>query len=206
MVRSKSSKRWLKEHFDDEYVQKAQQQGFRSRAVYKLEEIDTRDQLLKPGMTIVDLGAAPGGWTQWASQRVGGKARIFALDILPMDPFPDVHIIEGDFREESVLRALLDAMGDARADLVMSDMAPNMSGQGAVDQPRSMYLAELSLELVARVANPGANYLVKVFQGAGSEAFLRDVRAKFATTRIRKPAASRSRSREVYYVGLGFKG
>ncbi len=205
MAQSKSSKGWLKEHFNDVYVQKAQQEGYRSRAVYKLEEINSKDALLKKGMTIVDLGAAPGGWSQWVAHKMNGTGKIFALDILPMDPLPDVQFVEGDFREESVLNQLLDLMGDSKADLVLSDMAPNMSGVDAVDQPRSMYLAELALELVDQVSNPEATFVVKVFQGSGFDAYLKEVRNRFKQVKIRKPSASRARSKEVYILGVGYK-
>ncbi|RMH40209.1 MAG: 23S rRNA (uridine(2552)-2'-O)-methyltransferase RlmE [Gammaproteobacteria bacterium] len=205
MAKSKSSKRWLQEHFNDPYVQKAQKEGYRSRAVYKLMEIAERDAIVRPGMTVVDLGAAPGGWSQWVSYHLKGKGQIFALDILPMDPLPDVTFIQGDFREKTVLDSLLEHMGGARADLILSDMAPNMSGMDAVDQPRAMYLAELAFDLVTQVANPGANFVVKVFQGEGFDDYLKTVRHSFDRVRVRKPKASRPRSREVYILGLGYR-
>ncbi len=206
MARSKSSHRWLKEHFGDQYVKKSRTDGYRSRAVYKLDELDRKYGLLKPGRVIVDLGAAPGGWSQLAIERVGGKGRVFALDILPMEAIDGVEFIQGDFREESVLKELVGLMGDARADLVLSDMAPNLSGVEAVDQPRSIYLAELAMELADQVLAKQGDLLVKVFQGEGFDPYLSDVRKRFAQVMIRKPDASRDRSREVYILGRGFKG
>ena len=191
--RSKSSGRWLQEHFDDEYVKKAQKDGYRSRAVYKLLEIDEKDQLLKPGMTVVDLGAAPGSWSELAAQRVGEKGRVIALDILPMDSLPGVKFIQGDFREEGPYNALLEALGDSQVDLVMSDMAPNISGMKAVDQPRAMYLAELALELARKVLKPGGDLLVKAFNGEGIDAFKQELRKDFKLLIVRKPKASRPR-------------
>ncbi len=205
MARSKSSGRWLKEHFDDHYVVRAQQEGYRSRAAYKLLEIDDKDKLLKPGMTVVDLGAAPGGWTQIAADRVGRKGMVVALDILPMDPIPEVTVLEGDFREEEVLKQLLAALEGRPVDLVMSDMAPNISGVKSVDQPRAMYLVELALELCREVLKPGGDMLVKVFQGEGSEAFIKACREAFGKVIIRKPDASRGRSREVYVLARNFR-
>lgn len=204
MARSKSSQRWLGEHFSDEYVKKAQQEGYRSRAVYKLQEIQEKDRILQPGMKVVDLGAAPGGWSQYATQFVGQKGRIVASDILPLDPLPFVEFVLGDFREESVLREMLSLLGGDKADLVISDMAPNMSGVDAVDQPRSMHLCELALDMARQVLKPGGTFLVKLFQGDGSENFLREVRSSFKTVKVRKPAASRPRSREVYVLAQGF--
>lgn len=203
--RSKSSRAWLDEHFDDAYVKRAQAEGWRSRAVFKLEEIDKRDRLLRPGMTVVDLGAAPGGWAQYAANRVGKAGRVVALDILPMDPLPGVDVLEGDFREESVLAALRKLIGPSGTDLVMSDMAPNISGVAAVDLPRAMYLAELALALAQEVLRPGGDLLMKVFQGEGYEDLARDVRASFAKVAVRKPQASRARSREVYLLARNFR-
>lgn len=205
MARSKSSSRWLKEHFDDEFVQEAQKEGWRSRAVYKLEEIQKRDKLIRQGMTVIDLGAAPGAWSQYVAREVGHKGRVIALDILPMDAFADVEIITGDFREEETLKALRETLGDAPVDVVLSDMAPNMSGVEAVDQPRSMYLAELALELAREVLKPGGDLLVKVFQGAGFEEYRRNMQAAFGKLQSRKPKASRPRSREVYLLARDFK-
>jgi len=202
--RSKSSGRWLQEHFDDEYVKKSQKDGYRSRAVYKLLEIDEKDQLLKPGMTVVDLGAAPGSWSEVAAQRVGEKGRVIALDILPMDSLPGVTFIQGDFREEGAYNALLEAVGDSLVDLVMSDMAPNISGMKAVDQPRAMYLAELALELARKVLRPGGDLLVKAFNGEGIDAFKQELRKDFKTLVVRKPKASRPRSPEIYLLARGY--
>ena len=194
----------MREHFDDEYVKRAQQEGFRSRAVYKLKEIQEKDRIIKPGFKIVDLGAAPGGWSQFAVPLVGKHGRVVASDILPIDPLPFVEFVQGDFREDEVLQELLALLGNEPADLVISDMAPNMSGVEAVDQPRSMYLCELALDMAQQVLKPGGTFLVKLFQGEGSEQFLHDVRSRFKTVKIRKPSASRPRSREVYVLGLGF--
>jgi len=205
MAKSQSSRRWLSEHFRDEYVKRAQQEGLRSRAVFKLKELDERHRLLKPGMTVVDLGAAPGGWSEYAAGRVGKQGRVIALDILPMEPVEDVTFILGDFREESVLEELRRAIGQHPVQLVLSDMAPNMSGMKAVDQPRAMYLSELALELSREVLAPGGGFLIKLFQGEGSDAFLREVRQSFAACAVKKPDASRTRSREVYLLATGFK-
>ena len=202
--RSKSSGRWLQEHFDDEYVKKAQKEGYRSRAVYKLLEIDEKDQLLKPGMTVVDLGAAPGSWSEVAAQRVGEKGTVIALDILPMDSLPGVTFIQGDFREEGPYNALLEALGDSQVDLVMSDMAPNISGMKAVDQPRAMYLAELALELARKVLKPGGDLLVKAFNGEGIDAYKQELRKDFNKLIVRKPRASRPRSPEIYLLARGY--
>ena len=205
MARSKSSKSWLKEHFDDEYVLRAQQEGYRSRAVYKLIEMQKKDRLLKPGMTVIDLGAAPGGWSEYAVKKLGAKGRMIALDILPMEPIPGVEFIEGDFREDAVFDQLMASIGDARADLVLSDMAPNMSGMGAVDLPRSYHLAELALDLGQRILKPGGGLLVKLFQGSGFDEYQRELRSHFKTVVMRKPKASRARSREIYALATGFE-
>lgn len=198
--RSRSSQRWLKEHFDDPYVQRAQQEGYRGRAVYKLQEIDERDRLLKSGMRVVDLGAAPGGWSQYAAQKIGRKGVLVATDILPMDPIPGAELVIGDFREDAVLQEILARLGDEPADLVLSDMAPNLTGTDAVDQPRSIHLSELALELATEILNPRGAFLVKLFQGEGSDAYLAAVRARFGSVKVRKPKASRPRSREVYVL------
>lgn len=203
--RSKSSQRWLREHFDDPFVARAQQEGYRSRAVYKLAEIDRRDQLLRPGMRVVDLGAAPGGWSQYAMERVGRPGRVVASDILPMDPVPGVDIVTGDFHEESVLAAILAQLGGEPADLVLSDIAPNLSGTDAVDLPRAIYLCELALDLAVRVLKPNGGFLVKLLQGQGSDEFLRAVRNRFSRVVVRKPEASRPRSREVYVLARGLR-
>lgn len=204
MARSKSSRNWLKEHFDDEYVTRAQQEGYRSRAAYKLLEIDGKDKLLKKGMVAVDLGAAPGGWSQIAADKAGDNGLVVALDILPMDPIPDVAVLEGDFREDEVLQQLLDTLGGRPVDLVMSDMAPNISGMKTVDQPRAMYLVELALDLAKTVLKPGGDMLVKVFQGEGFDEYLKACRQHFRKVIIRKPAASRPRSREVYVLARNY--
>ena len=207
MPKKKSSSRaWLKEHRTDPYVQQAQKDGYRSRACYKLLEIQEKDRLIRPGQTVVDLGAAPGGWSQVAAGIVGVRGRVIASDILPMDSLEDVQFIQGDFTEESVLAEILDAIGEEGADLVISDMAPNMSGMNAVDQPRSMYLVELALDLSRQVLKPGGAFLSKVFQGEGFDELIRDARTSFDRVLTRKPAASRPRSREVYVLGTGFKG
>lgn len=204
MAKSKSSRSWLKEHFDDVYVTRAQQEGYRSRASYKLLEIDGKDKLLKPGMVVVDLGAAPGGWTQIAADRVGDKGTVVALDILPMDPVPGAEVLQGDFREDEVLQRLLEALGGQQVDLVMSDMAPNISGMKTVDQPRAMYLVELTLDLARNVLKPGGDMLLKLFQGEGSDEFIRECRKHFRKVIIRKPDASRPRSREVYVLARNY--
>lgn len=205
MARSKTSKGWLKEHFDDPYVKRAQKDGYRSRASYKLLEIQEKDRLLRPGMTVLDLGAAPGGWSQVASRLIGEKGRIIASDILPMDSIADVNFIQGDFTEDEVFEAILAAIGDQPVDLVISDMAPNMSGTPAVDQPRAMYLCELALDMAGRVLRPGGDFLIKVFHGEGFDEYFRDMRGQFDKLVTRKPGASRDRSRETYLLGKGFK-
>ncbi len=202
MARSKSSAKWLREHFDDLYVQRARQEGYRSRAVYKLQEIQEKDRIFRPGMTVVDLGAAPGGWSQFASRYVTAKGRVVALDILPMDPLPDVEFIQGDFCEQEVCERLLGLVGE-RVDLVMSDMAPNISGVKAVDQPRAMHLAELALDFSRNVLTPEGNLLIKAFQGEGFDVLVRELRSAFRKVLVRKPGASRSRSREVYLLARG---
>jgi len=204
MARSKSSGRWLRRHFDDSYVRQAQQAGYRSRAAFKLLEINERDKILRPGMTVIDLGAAPGGWTQVAAKLIGGRGRVIALDILPMDPISDVGFIQGDFREESVFTALLDMVGDQRVDLVISDMAPNISGMKSVDQPRAMYLAELALDLARRVLSPGGTLVVKAFEGEGIEEYRRELQRSFKAVVTRKPKASRPSSREVYMLAKNY--
>lgn len=202
---SASSKRWLKEHFDDQYVQQAQKQGWRSRAVFKLEEIQNKDRLIKPGMTVVDLGAAPGGWSQLAAKLVGDAGQVIACDILAMDPIAGVDFLQGDFREEAVLNALLNKIDGKNVDIVLSDMAPNMSGNNSVDQARSMYLCELALDMCDQVLKPNGSFAIKVFQGAGFDDYFRAIRNKFTSIKTRKPDSSRSRSREVYLVASGYK-
>lgn len=206
MTRTKSSARWLREHFTDEYVRRAQEEGYRSRAVYKLLEIHEKDRLLRPGMTVVDLGAAPGGWSQLVVRLVGGQGVVIALDLLPMEPLPGVEFIQGDFREAAVLARLLDMLNGRPVDLVISDMAPNTSGIKAVDQPRGMYLAELALDFARQCLRPGGGLLVKVFQGEGFDAFLKDLRAEFVAVAPRKPKASRARSAEQYLLSRNYRG
>jgi 23S rRNA (uridine2552-2'-O)-methyltransferase len=203
--RSASSTRWLKEHFDDQFVQKAQKLGLRSRAAFKLEEINQQDKLIKPGMTVVDLGSAPGSWSQFSVGLTGDKGTVIACDILPMDPINGVSFLQGDFREEAVLNALLSRINGKNVDVVLSDMAPNMSGNDTTDQARSVYLVELALDMCHKVLKQNGSFVVKVFQGDGFEQFLKDVRAAFTTVKIRKPDSSRARSRETYIVATGFK-
>jgi 23S rRNA (uridine2552-2'-O)-methyltransferase len=195
----------MQEHFDDEYVKMAQVQGYRSRAVFKLKEIQEKDQLIKPGMNIIDLGAAPGGWSQFARQLMGKKDKLMALDILPMEPLDGVDFIQGDFREEAVLEQLHTALEGASVNLVMSDMAPNMSGNKGVDQPRAIYLGELALDTAKTVLTKDGSFLVKLFHGEGFEAFHHEVQRSFTKVVIRKPKASRPRSNEVYILAKGFK-
>lgn len=205
--RSASSKRWLREHETDPYVQKARREGYRSRAVYKLEELDERDRLLKPGISIVDLGAAPGGWCQYIERRLGDRVRIVATDVLPMDPVSGANFsfVQGDFREPEVLRRIEEAVGEAKVDLVLSDMAPNISGVDAADQAGSVYLAELALEFAKARLKPGGVFVTKLFQGEGFDDFLRTLRQAFAKVVLRKPKASRPRSREIYLVARGLR-
>jgi 23S rRNA (uridine2552-2'-O)-methyltransferase len=200
MGRSKSSQQWLKSHFDDEFVKRAQREGYRSRAVYKLEEIQRKDRLLRPGMTLVDLGAAPGGWSQYSAQLLKGKGRIIALDILPMEPLAGVEFLQGDFREDAIYARLLDVLAGGEVDLVMSDMAPNITGMQAVDQPGSMYLAELAVDFAGRVLRKGGVLLFKAFQGEGFDELVKHLRVHYQEIRIRKPRASRPKSREVYVL------
>lgn len=204
--RSKSSANWLREHFNDPFVKQAQKDGYRSRASYKLLEIQEKDRLIRPGMSVIDLGAAPGGWSQVTSRLIGGQGRLIASDILEMDSIPDVTFIQGDFTDDSVLQQILAAVGDSHVDLVISDMAPNMSGTPEVDMPRAMFLCELALDLATRVLKPGGDFLIKIFQGEGFDMYLKDVRTKFDKVQMRKPSSSRDRSREQYLLGKGFKG
>jgi 23S rRNA (uridine2552-2'-O)-methyltransferase len=201
--RSKSSQRWLKEHESDAYVQRARKDGLRSRAAFKLEELDEAEHLLRPGMTVVDLGAAPGGWSQYAGKVLNGKGFVVALDLLAMDALPGVEFIQGDFREEAALSELHRLLDGRTVDLVMSDMAPNMSGIDAVDQPRQLYLCELALEFCREVLKPGGAFLAKVFQGAGFDDYLRAVKSEFAKVKMKKPPASRARSAEMYLLATG---
>jgi len=203
--RSASSKRWLQEHFSDHYVQKAQKKGYRSRAVFKIEEIQQKDRILKQGQTVVDLGAAPGGWSQFVVDSLHGNCEVIACDILPMDPIAGVDFLQGDFREEAVLDALLNRINGKNIDVVMSDMAANFTGNDTADAARSMYLVELALDMCNQVLKKNGAFVVKVFQGEGFEQFMKDARAAFKTVKTRKPESSRARSREVYLVATGFK-
>ena len=207
MGKKKSSSRaWLKEHHDDIFVQRAQKEGYRSRAVYKLMEINDKEQILRRGMSVLDLGSAPGGWSQVAAKLVGGAGRVVASDILLMDALPDVLFVQGDFTEQETYDRIVASLNDKPLDVVLSDMAPNMSGMPEVDQPRSMYLVELATELADRALAPGGAFITKVFQGEGFEPWFRQIRDRFDRVTTRKPAASRPRSREVYIVASGFKG
>ena len=203
MARSKSSGRWLKEHFADPYVKEAQKAGYRSRAAFKLLEIQQKDRLIKPGMIVVDLGAAPGGWSQIAAGLVGEQGRVLALDILPMDGIPGVEFIVGDFREAAVLQQFEALLKGQQPDLVISDMAPNISGNDSIDQPRALYLVELALDFARHHLRKDGNFLVKVFHGAGFDAYFKEMKQLFKKVVTRKPTASRNRSSEVYLLGLG---
>ena len=206
MALSKSSRRWLQEHVNDPYVKQAQKDGYRSRSSYKLIELNERDRLIRPGMLIMDLGSAPGGWSQVAGQLVGHKGRVLATDILPMDGLINVDFIQGDFREEAVFNQILEMLNGSKPDLIISDISPNISGIDSADQASSIYLVELALDMARRVLKSKGNFVAKVFQGSGSEAYLKELRTSFDKVFIRKPAASRPRSREVYMVAKGFKG
>lgn len=203
--RSASSTRWLHEYFNDKYVQQVHKRGLRSRAWFKLEEIQQTDNIFKPGMTAIDLGAAPGGWSQYVTQIIGKKGRIIACDILPMDAIVGVEFIQGDFRETAVLQAIMDCLNNDKVDVVISDMSPNISGMAAVDIPRAMYLAELALEMCKNVVKNNGSFVVKIFQGEGFDAYLKQIKTLFNKVKIRKPDASRARSREVYIVATGRK-
>ena len=203
--RSRTSARWLKEHFADPFVQKAHSEGWRSRAVFKLEEIDRRAKLLKPGAVCVDLGAAPGAWSQYAARRVGARGRVVATDILPIPELPGVEFVPGDFREPEVFDRILWLLPGRQVDVLLSDIAPNLSGVDAIDQPRSMYLAELALEMAVRVLKPGGHALIKVFQGSGFAQMLKDARGRFGRVKLLKPEASRARSPEMYLLAMQFR-
>ncbi|BAZ94089.1 ribosomal RNA large subunit methyltransferase E [Thiohalobacter sp. COW1] len=205
MSRTKSSRRWLKEHFDDEYVLRAQREGWRSRAVYKLQELDEKYRLFKPGMTVVDLGAAPGAWSQYAVQKVGKTGRVVAMDLLPVEPIAGVDFLQGDFRDDEVYARFLELVGNTPVDLVMSDIAPNISGMEAVDQPRAMYLVELAVDFAEQTLREGGTFLAKVFQGEGFDELVRGLRGRYSKVIVRKPKASRPRSREVYLLAAGRK-
>ncbi|NMG74782.1 RlmE family RNA methyltransferase [Aromatoleum diolicum] len=205
MKRTKTSKAWMQEHVNDPYVQRAKSEGYRSRAAYKLMAIDDRDHLIRSGMVVVDLGAAPGSWTQVAVRRAGSGGRVFALDLLPVEPLPGVQFIQGDFQDDSVLGDLETRLGGLAVDIVLSDMAPNMSGIETTDQARSIYLGELALDFAMRHLKPGGSFLIKMFQGAGFMEFRSEILRHFASLQVRKPKASRDRSAEVYLLGLGRK-
>lgn len=206
MARSKTSLGWLKRHVNDPYVKQAQKDGYRSRASYKLLEVQEKYKLIRPGMTVLDLGAAPGGWSQVTSRLIGGQGRLIASDILEMDSIPDVTFIQGDFTQDEVLARILDAVGNSPVDLVISDMAPNMSGTPAVDMPKAMFLCELALDLAARILKPGGNFVIKVFQGEGFDAYVKDARQKFDKVQMIKPDSSRGSSREQYMLAWGYRG
>ncbi len=206
MARSKSSSRWLQEHVSDPFVKQAQKEGYRARSAYKLLELNEKDRLFRRGMRVVDLGSAPGGWSQVASRLVGDRGQVVATDILPMDAVRGVDFVQGDFREQAVMDEVLGRLGGEPVDVVLSDMSPNLSGVSSADQAASIYLLELALDMVRRVLKPGGTFVAKLFQGSGSDDYLRQVRKDFDKVTIRKPAASRSRSREVYFVARGFRG
>ena len=206
MARSKTSLKWLQEHFNDPFVKMAQKDGYRSRASYKLLEIQEKDRLIRPGMSVVDLGAAPGGWSQVTSQLIGGQGRLIASDILEMDSIPDVTFIQGDFTQDEVLARILEAVGNSQVDLVISDMAPNMSGTPEVDMPKAMFLCELALDLAERILKPGGNFVIKIFQGEGFDVYLKDARKKFDKIQMIKPDSSRGSSREQYMLAWGYRG
>jgi 23S rRNA (uridine2552-2'-O)-methyltransferase len=203
--RSKSSERWLREHFSDPFVKRAQAEGWRSRAVFKLEQIDQRERLLRPGMVVLDLGAAPGAWSQYVRRRLGTSGRVVATDLLPMEPLAGVEFLQGDFREDAVFQQLKNTLGAAGVDLLLSDMAPNMSGMDAIDAPRGIYLAELALDMAREVLKPGASTLIKVLQAAGFEELVALARTRFGRVRCLKPDASRARSPETYLLASGMR-
>ncbi|PCH58764.1 MAG: 23S rRNA (uridine(2552)-2'-O)-methyltransferase RlmE [SAR86 cluster bacterium] len=206
MSRSKTSKNWLREHFDDEYVKLSRESGYRSRASFKLLEIQEKDKIFRHGLKVIDLGAAPGSWSQVAAELVGNEGVVIASDILAMDPIVGVEFVQGDFTEAEAYQQILEILNDSKVDLVISDMAPNMSGMKEIDQPKAMYLVELALELARSVLAKGGVFLVKVFHGAGLEAFKADLKRSFTTVKVRKPKASRARSSEIYLLASGFKG
>jgi 23S rRNA (uridine2552-2'-O)-methyltransferase len=203
--RSKSSDRWLREHFSDPYVKRAQAEGWRSRAVFKLEQIDQRERLLRPGMLVLDLGASPGAWSQYVRRRLGASGRVVATDLLPMEPLAGVEFVQGDFRDEAVIQQLRGTLGGAGVDLLLSDMAPNLSGMDAIDAPRGLYLAELALDLARDVLKPGASALIKLLQGSGFQELVAAARGSFGRVRCLKPEASRSRSPETYLLASGMR-
>lgn len=205
MKRTRTSKAWMQEHLSDEFVKRANKEGYRSRAAYKLMELDDRDKLIRPGMTVVDLGAAPGSWSQVVVERLKGQGRVIGLDLLDVHPMPNFEFIQGDFTEEAVLTRLETALNGQQADLVISDMAPNMSGVTVIDQARAMYLVELALEFSRHWLKPGGSFLVKVFIGSGFDELVKSMRPEFDKVLTRKPKASRDRSNETYLLGLGRK-
>jgi len=206
VARSKTSLKWLQRHVNDPYVKQAQKDGYRSRASYKLLEVQEKYKLIRPGMSVVDLGAAPGGWSQVTSRLIGGQGRLIASDILEMDSIPDVTFIQGDFTEDEVLTRILEAVGNSQVDLVISDMAPNMSGTPEVDMPKAMFLCELALDLAERILKPGGNFVIKIFQGEGFDVYLKDARRKFDKIQMIKPDSSRDSSREQYMLAWGYRG
>lgn len=206
MPRSKSSNEWLRRHVNDPYVKKAQLEGYRSRSAYKLIELNEKDRLIKPNMFLLDLGSAPGGWSQVASKLIGRNGRVLATDILPMEPIKNVDFVQGDFTDETVVAQLLAKLGNGKFDLIISDIAPNITGIDSADQASSMYFLELALDTVRRTLKPGANFVAKMFQGSGSDAYLKELRTSFEKVLTRKPGASRAESREVFIVAKGFKG
>jgi 23S rRNA (uridine2552-2'-O)-methyltransferase len=206
MARSKSSGSWLRRHVTDPYVQLAQKEGYRSRSAYKLIELNEKDRLLRPGMWVMDLGSAPGGWSQVAARAVGGKGRVLATDILAMDPISKVDFIQGDFTSDEVVEKIMAWLGDEKFDVIVSDIAPNLSGIDVADQARSIYFLELALDTVRLALKPGASFIAKMFQGQGSDEYLKELRKSFQKVSIRKPKASRPESREVYIVAKDYKG
>jgi 23S rRNA (uridine2552-2'-O)-methyltransferase len=206
MARSKSSASWLSRHLSDPFVKQAQKDGYRSRSAYKLVELNDKEKLIRPGMRIMDLGSAPGGWSQVAGKLVGAKGRVLATDILPMDSLPNVDFIQGDFTDDAIVDKLLGWLGGGKFDLIVSDIAPNITGIAVADQASSIHFLELALDTVCRTLRPGATFVAKMFQGSGSDEYLKELRQHFDKVSIRKPAASRKESREVYVVAKGFKG
>jgi 23S rRNA (uridine2552-2'-O)-methyltransferase len=206
MARTKSSNEWLRRHVNDPYVKKAQLDGFRSRSAYKLVELNEKDRLIRPGMFLLDLGSAPGGWSQVAAKLVGAKGRVLATDILPMDPIKGVDFVQGDFTDEAVVAQLIEKLGGEKFDLIISDIAPNITGIDSADQASSMYFLELALDTVRKTLKPGAPFVAKMFQGSGSDQYIKELRGSFEKVLIRKPDASRKESREVYVVAKGFEG
>jgi 23S rRNA (uridine2552-2'-O)-methyltransferase len=206
MPRSKSSNEWLRRHVNDPYVKKAQLEGYRSRSAYKLIELNEKDRLIKPNMFLLDLGSAPGGWSQVASKLIGRNGRVLATDILPMEPIKNVDFVQGDFTDEAVVAQLMQRLGGEKFDLIISDIAPNITGIDSADQASSMYFLELALDTVRKTLKPGANFVAKMFQGSGSDAYLKELRTSFDKVLTRKPGASRAESREVFIVAKGFRG